>query len=206
MQFYYLHFGGRGCIMYLQGKERALKNLSKKIKKVLTNNSTYGIIIIERDRKVVDTMKDKWLWLDMDGTFADPYGVNGWLDDLINLRTRPYTEAKPIYNMVDFLLLLVELKQRGWKIGIISWLSKDPNAEYGERVTKAKKEWLLSWCMDIVLDKVLIVPYGQCKADTCIQFCYGVLADDEEQNRNTWDLGDTIDANKNLLEELAKLL
>ena len=59
----------------------------------------------------------------------------------------------------------------------------------------------------IVLDKVLIVPYGQCKADTCRQFCgYGVLADDEEQNRNAWNLGDTIDANKNLLEELAKLL
>ena len=108
--------------------------------------------------------------------------------------------------MVDFLLLLVELKQRGWKIGIISWLSKDPDAEYGERVTKAKKEWLLSWCMDIVLDKVLIVPYGQCKADICRQFGYGILADDEEQNRNAWDLGDTIDANKNLLEELAKLL
>ena len=151
-------------------------------------------------------MKDKWLWLDMDGTFADLYGVNGWLDDLVNLRTRPYAEAKPIYNMVDFLLLLVELKQRGWKIGIISWLSKNPDAEYGERVTKTKNEWLYKWGMDIVLDKVLIVPHGQCKADICRQFGYGILADDEEQNRNAWDLGDTIDANKNLLEELAKLL
>ena len=60
--------------------------------------------------------------------------------------------------------------------------------------------------MDIVLVKVLIVPYGQCKADTCRQFDSGVLADDEEQNRNAWDLGETIDANKNLLKELAKLL
>ena len=83
-------------------------------------------------------MKDKWLWLDMDGTFADLYGVNNWLDDLVNLRTRPYAEAKPIYNMVDFLLLLFELKQRGWKIGIISWLAKDPDAEYGKRATKTK--------------------------------------------------------------------
>ena len=163
-------------------------------------------VVAETFLDMKDTMKDKWLWLDMDGTFADLYGVNGWLDDLVNLRTRPYAEAKPIYNMVDFLLLLVELKQRGWKIGIISWLSKDPDAEYGERVTKAKNEWLYKWCMDIVLDKVLIVPYGQCKADTCRQFGYGVLADDEEQNRNAWDLGETIDANKNLLEELAKLL
>ena len=36
--------------MYLQGKGRALKKSSKKIKKVLTNNNTYGIIIIERER------------------------------------------------------------------------------------------------------------------------------------------------------------
>ena len=151
-------------------------------------------------------MKDKWLWLDMHGAFGDLYGVNNWLDDLVNLRTRPYAEAKPIYNMIDFLLLLVELKQRGWKIGIISWLSKNPDAEYGKRVTNTKKEWSVSWCMDIVLDKVLIVPAGQCKADACRQFGYGILADDEEQNTNAWDLGDTIDANKNLLEELAKLL
>ena len=151
-------------------------------------------------------MMTREICFDMDGTIANLYGVNGWLDDITNKSARPYAQAEPIYNMVDFLLLLVELKQRGWKIGIISWLSKNPDAEYGERVTKAKKEWLLSWCMDIVLDKVLIVPYGQCKADTCRQFGYGVLADDEEQNRNAWDLGDTIDANKNLLEELAKLL
>lgn len=151
-------------------------------------------------------MKDKWIWLDMDGTFVDLYGVNGWLVDLIALNTRPYREATPIYDMADLVFLLMELKQRGWKIGIISWLSKNPNAEYGERVAKAKTEWLLSWCMDIVLDKVLIVPYGQCKADVCRQFGYGILADDEEQNRNAWDLGDTIDANKNLIEELAKLL
>ena len=151
-------------------------------------------------------MKDKWIWLDMDGTFVDLYGVDGWLLDLVSFNTRPYREAMPIYNMADLILLLMELKKKDWKIGIISWLSKNPDVEYGKKVTKTKTEWLLSWCMDCVLDKILIVPYGQCKADICRQFGYGILADDEEQNRNAWDLGDTIDANKNLLEELAKLL
>ena len=152
-------------------------------------------------------MRDnKWIWLDMDGTFVDLYGIEDWLDDLVNLRTRPYAKAKPIYNMIDLILLLVELKQRGWKIGVVSWLSKNPNEEYGKRVITTKKDWLFSWGIDSVLDKVLIVPYGQCKADTCRKFGYGILADDEEQNRNAWDLGNTIDANKNLLEELAKLL
>ena len=63
-------------------------------------------------------MKNKWLWLDMDGTFADLYGVNGWLDDLVNLRTRPYAEAKPIYHMVDFVLLLVALSLCRWSFVI----------------------------------------------------------------------------------------
>ncbi len=149
---------------------------------------------------------DKWIWLDMDGTFVDLYGVKNWLTDLQSLNTRPYEIARPLVNTWSLLGVLLWAKENGYNIGVISWLSRNPNVDYGERVTKTKNEWLYKWCMDIVLDKVLIVPYGQCKADTCRQFGYGILADDEEQNRNAWDLGETIDANKNLLEELAKLL
>ena len=36
---------------------------------------------------------------DMDGTIANLYGVEGWLDDLENFRTRPYEQAKPLVNM-----------------------------------------------------------------------------------------------------------
>ena len=28
-------------------------------------------------------MTDKWIWLDMDGTIADLYGVDGWLEDKV---------------------------------------------------------------------------------------------------------------------------
>lgn len=151
-------------------------------------------------------MKEKWIWLDMDGTFADLYAVDGWLDDLRSYNTRPYAEAKPMYDMADLLEVLVELKLKGFNIGVISWLSKDRDFDYEKKVAKVKKEWLTNWCMDLVLDKILITPYGVRKADTCRQFGYGILVDDEEQNRLAWDLGMTINANNNIITELAKLL
>ena len=151
-------------------------------------------------------MTDRWIWLDMDGTIADLYSVDGWLEDLIAHNTRPYAKAKDLYNVLDLLEVLVELKLKGYKLGVISWGSKENNAEYDKAVEKVKREWLANRLLDNILDKIIVTPYGVCKADTCRKFGFGILADDEEQNRNAWDLGDTIDANKNLLEELAKLL
>lgn len=149
---------------------------------------------------------NKWIWLDMDGTFADLYSVEGWLDDLIAHNVRPYAEARLMYDMVDLLEVLLRLKENGYNIGVISWLSKDHNAEYEKAVAYTKKDWLTKYCMDLVLDKVIITPYGMKKADTCRKFGYGILVDDEEQNRNAWDLGETINANKNIIKELYKLL
>ena len=149
---------------------------------------------------------EKWIWLDMDGTFVDLYGVNNWLDYLLAHDNTPYEKAKPLVNILDLLITLAELKLRGWNIGVISWCSKDRNTDYEKEVIKAKKEWLYDWGFDSVLDKVLITSYGVRKADTCRKFGYGILVDDEEPNRNEWDLGKTINANENIISALAKLL
>lgn len=151
-------------------------------------------------------VNEKWIWLDMDGTFADLYGVNGWLENLLAHDVRPYRDCKPLYNMVDLLEVLTELKLVGYNIGIISWLSKDNDFEYGKQVAYTKKNWLRDYCMDLVLDKILITPYGVRKADTCRKYGLGILVDDEEQNRNAWDLGTTINANENIIEKLWELV
>ena len=148
---------------------------------------------------------EKWIWLDMDGTFVNLYGVDGWLNDLIDYNTRPYAIAKPIYPMLDLLEVLVDLKLDGYKIGIVSWLSKDGNTEYGKAVAQVKKDWLNEYCMDLILDKILITPYGVRKADTCRAYG-GILVDDEKKNREEWDLGNTIDATENIIKKLRELL
>ena len=150
--------------------------------------------------------EDKWLWLDMDGTFVDFYGVIDWLECLTAHDTKPYRVAKCLYNEYELLEVLFELKLNGWNIGIISWSSKENNAEFDKKVEQAKREWMFEKCLDIIIDKMIVTPYGVCKADACRKYGFGVLADDEEQNRNAWDLGATIDANNNLIEELKKLL
>ena len=149
---------------------------------------------------------NEWIWLDMDGTIADLYGVEGWLDDLIAFRTRPYELAKDLYNTLDLLEILLELKAKGYKIGIISWGSKANNLDYDREVKKVKVQWLRDRVLDMVLDEIIVTPYGVCKADVCSKYGNGILVDDEEQNRKDWYLGDTINANENILELLKKLL
>ena len=57
----------------------------------------------------------KNIYFDMDGTIANLYGVNGWLDDLKARNVRPYATAKSLYNDVDLLNLFCELKEKGYK-------------------------------------------------------------------------------------------
>ena len=84
----------------------------------------------------------KAIYFDMDGTIADLYGVENWLDCLIAGQTKPYREAKPLVNMRQLAKLLNTLQAQGWKIGVISWLSKSGSDEYGDRVAKTKEKWL----------------------------------------------------------------
>ena len=41
----------------------------------------------------------KAIYFDMDGTIANLYGVDGWLDCIIKEYTKPYREAKSLINM-----------------------------------------------------------------------------------------------------------
>lgn len=146
----------------------------------------------------------KWIWFDMDGTIADLYAVNGWLDDLIAENTRPYRDAEMLYAADDLNDIINALKRKGYNVGVVSWSSKKATPEYTNRITLEKMAWLDR--NNLHFDKVIVTSYGVRKADTCRSFGSGVLVDDEEQNRSAWDIGTTIDATKNILDELKKLL
>ena len=73
-------------------------------------------------------------------------------------------------------------------------------------LSSIQKEWLEKEMLNILLDKIIVTQYGVCKADTCRKFGYGILVDDEEPNRNAWDLGSTINANENIIELLKAML
>ena len=141
------------------------------------------------------------IWFDMDGTIADLYGVDGWLEDIINQNPRPYIEAKPLLNLSLLARRLNKLQKKGYKIGIISWLSKKDDIDYSIVVTKAKKKWLKKHLPSVKWDNVNIVKYGMNKWDACGN---GILFDDEEQNRSNWK-NDSYEP-KEILKILKKLL
>jgi hypothetical protein len=135
---------------------------------------------------------------DMDGTIANLYGVKGWLEDITNKSARPYKEAKPLVNLSSLARVLNRLQKNGYEIAVISWLAKNSNAEYDEKVTKAKMEWLENHLPSVKWDKISIVAYGTPKS-TCGK---GILFDDEEPNRKEWngiayDVNDIIGTLKN---------
>lgn len=148
---------------------------------------------------------NKTLVFDMDGTIANLYEVENWLEDLRSFNPRPYIIAEPMYDMVLLNALLNELKNNGWKIVVTSWLSKDSTKAYDKEVRKAKREWLERY--NFPVDEIHLVKYGTTKANCTRKLGgYQVLVDDNKQVRNGWNLGSTINANNDIITELAMLL
>ena len=147
---------------------------------------------------------EKVLNFDMDGTIANLYGVDNWLDDLRNENSRPYEIAKPLVNMSLLARLLNRLQKYGYTINIISWLSKTPSESYDKKVTIAKKNWLKTHLKSVKFDNIFIVPYGTPKHS----LASGILFDDEKPNRDNWqgiayDVDNIIGVLKNLEKEVA---
>lgn len=130
-------------------------------------------------------MTEKIINFDMDGTIADLYGVDDWLNDLINGDTRPYDIAKPLVNMSALARVLNGLQKKGYIINIISWTSKNGTVEYNERVKVAKLKWLAKHLKSVKFNNVYIVPYGTPKHE----ISSGILFDDEKPNRDKWGVG-----------------
>ena len=136
---------------------------------------------------------------DMDGTLANFYGVEGWLECLINRDATPYAEAKPLFNFSALARRLNTLQRNGYEICIISWLAKNSTDEFDARVAEVKKEWLKKHLPSVKWDRITIVPYGTPKS-TCGT---DILFDDEEPNRKEWK-GTAYNV-ENILEVLKKL-
>lgn len=134
------------------------------------------------------------IFFDMDGTIADLYGVENWLDYLIASDALPYEIAKPLIRLNAFARILNRLQKQGYKVGVISWLAKNSNTAYDEKVTKAKKEWLKKHLASVNFDEIHIVKYGTPK-QTFAKTENDILFDDEEKNRNDWT-GKAFDVNE----------
>ena len=148
---------------------------------------------------------NKTLVFDMDGTIADLYGVEGWLEDLRAENPRPYAVAKPLVNMVVLNTLIDALRANGWRIVVTTWLAKGSSPAYDAQVRAAKLAWLTGY--GFTFDEFHGVKYGTTKANcTRRHGGFQVLVDDNEAVRRGWHLGAVINANENIVEKLIDLL
>lgn len=139
------------------------------------------------------------IFFDMDGTIADLYGVEGWLDMLIASDTLPYEIAKPLIRLNTLARVLNNLQKKGYRIGIISWLSKNGTEDYNHKVAIAKKNWLKKHLSSVKFDEINIVTYGTPK-ESFVHTENDILFDDEVKNRENWT-GKAFDAD-NILNTL----
>lgn len=125
------------------------------------------------------------IYFDMDGTVANLYAVEGWLDYLRAYDSTPYRKAEPMGDLEKISELLNKLQnEKGYEIGVISWLSKESNRNYDSKVRSAKYNWLHRY-MRVEFDEVHIVKYGTNKNNYC-EDEYDILFDDEVANRENW--------------------
>lgn len=141
----------------------------------------------------------KEICFDMDGTIADLYAVDNWLEYLMNEQTTPYECARPMVNMNSLARVLNRLIRNGYAVKVISWTSKNGSHEYNEAVAEVKRKWLAKHLGSVQFTEVVVIPYGTPKQN----YGNGILFDDEKANRDNWN-GIAYDE-KNILEILKKM-
>lgn len=147
----------------------------------------------------------KVIVFDMDGTIADLYGVEGWLDYLMDEDATPYRIAAPLVDMEALRDILNDLRKMGWIVAVTSWLSKGSTPDYDVEVRSAKCEWLARY--NFPADEVHLVKYGTTKANCTRSYGAGmqILFDDNAKVRAGWHLGPAYDV-QNILDMLHALI
>ena len=126
----------------------------------------------------------KKIWFDMDGTIADLYGVEGWLESIRAGQVTPYIVATPMVNLSLLARLLNQLQREGWELGIISWGARNATPTFQYDTEVAKIQWLNMHMPSVHWDSIKVVRHGLNKYEQCKG---GILFDDEQQNRDSWE-------------------
>lgn len=144
------------------------------------------------------------IYLDMDGTIADLYGVPNWLEYLEANSAIPYRIADPLCNMSELARLLTALQKHNYEIGVITWGSRGAGKVYSRNINRQKRDWLKRYGLwEIVSRNYNYLDYGTNKSSVFGK--YGAvpvtLIDDDKVVRGQFakDIGEmTISKTNNL--------
>ena len=122
-------------------------------------------------------------YFDMDGTIADFYGVENWLEHLVNENVKPYIVARPMIDLEAFSALVIAHRARGDRFCVVSWTAKNGSQTYTKAIRQAKREWIKKYFPNC-FDEIHIIKYGTSKRKYKKDF--GILFDDDENVRKDW--------------------
>lgn len=151
----------------------------------------------------------KMICFDMDGTVADLYGYENWLEKIRSENSEPYEEAAPMWDMEKLSKILQKIQQKGIEIRIVTWLSMNSSEKFKQKTRQAKRKWLAT--QGFPYDKFHGIQYGRTKADAVRKVLAAgdeaILIDDNEKIRKGWNLGQAIDPQSvNIISWLEELL
>ncbi len=128
------------------------------------------------------------IYFDLDGTLADFYSVDNWLQKILENDSSPYREARPLHNFSQLAKLMHKCQEKGIEFSIISWGSKNSTENFLAAVADEKRKWLKTHLPSVNFSEIIIVPYGTPK-ENYKNSHFDILFDDEQTNRKNWKNG-----------------
>lgn len=128
------------------------------------------------------------IYFDLDGTLADFYSVDNWLQKILENDSSPYREARPLHNFSHLAKLMHKCQKKGIEFSIISWGSKNSTENFLSAVADEKRKWLKTHLPSVNFSEIIIVPYGTPK-ENYKNSHFDILFDDEQENRKNWKNG-----------------
>jgi len=145
------------------------------------------------------------IYFDLDGTVYDLYSQPEWLARITTLAdpTAYANEDATLVDMVALQEVLFDLMDKGYGVGVVSWLAKNASEDYNAVVRSVKREWVAKFLP--MATEVHIVKYGTPKHNIINRKHDAIIVDDAAEVREAWKHGQVIDANGDIIESLRKL-
>lgn len=128
------------------------------------------------------------IYFDLDGTLADFYSVDNWLQKILENDSSPYRDARPLQNFSYLAKLIHKCQEKGIEFSIISWGSKNSTENFLTAVADEKRQWLKTHLPSVNFSQIIIIPYGTPK-ENYKNSQFDILFDDEQANRKNWKNG-----------------
>lgn len=146
------------------------------------------------------------IYFDLDGTLYDLYAQSEWLARITTLAD-PTAYAAEDATMVDMVALqevLLDLMDKGYGVGVVSWLANNATADYNAAVREVKREWIKKFLP--MATEIHIVKYGTPKHNIVNNKAAAILVDDNDEVREAWKHGTTINANGDIIARLREMV